>query len=46
MYLLIEVGWHIYASLQHINIGSFNGMSPVRYQAIIWTNAAILSIEP
>ena len=28
------------------NIGSDNGMSPVRLQAIIWTNAGILLIEP
>ena len=27
-------------------IGSDNGLSPVRRQAIIWTNAGILSIEP
>ena len=27
-------------------IGSDNGLSPVRCQAIIWTNAAILSIRP
>ena len=27
-------------------IGSDNGLSPGRYQAIIWTNAGILSIGP
>ena len=27
-------------------IGSDNGLSPGRHQAIIWTNAAILSIRP
>ena len=27
-------------------IGSDNGLSPVRRQAIIWTNAEILLIEP
>ena len=27
-------------------IGSDNGLSPVRHQAIIWTNAGILSIGP
>ena len=35
-----------YASVQHINIASDDGLSPVRRQAIIWTNAAILSIRP
>ena len=29
-----------------INIGSGNGWSPVRNQAITWTNAALLSIRP
>ena len=38
--------WHLQASVQHTNIGSDNGLSPVRRQAIIWTNAAILSIRP
>ena len=28
------------------NIASDNGLSPVRHQAIIWTNAVILSIRP
>ena len=32
--------------LQHTNIGSDNGLVPNRRQAIIWTNAAILSIRP
>ena len=27
-------------------IGSDNGLSPGRHQAIIWTNAGILSIGP
>ena len=36
----------IYASLSWVIIGSDNGLSPVRRQAIIWTNAGILSIEP
>ena len=35
-----------YASVKHTIIGSDNGLSPVRQQAIIWTNAAILSIRP
>ena len=29
-----------------VSIGSDNGLSPIRRQAIIWTNAGILSIEP
>ena len=33
--------WHICAS-----IGSDNGLSPIRRQAIIWTNAGLLSIGP
>ena len=31
---------------EHANIGSDNGLSPYRRQAIIWTNAGILLIEP
>ena len=34
----------IYALVNRVSIGSDNGLSPVRHQAIIWTNAAILSI--
>ena len=37
---------HIYSSLNWVIIGSDNGMSPVRRQAIIWTNAGILLIGP
>ena len=37
---------HVYVSVQHANIASDNGLSPVRHQAIIRTNAAILSIRP
>ena len=36
----------MYASVQHTNITSDNGLLPVQHQAIIWTNAAILSIRP
>ena len=36
----------IYASVPWANIVSGNGLSPVRYQAISWTNADILSIVP
>ena len=32
--------------MTQINIGSVNGLSPGRRQAIIWTNAGILLIEP
>ena len=36
---------HIYVGNLTI-IGSDNGLSPGRRQAIIWTNAGILLIEP
>ena len=36
----------IYASMNWVNIGSDNGLSPVCRQAIIWTNAGLLSIGP
>ena len=36
----------MYASLDRVIIGSDNGLSPVRRQAIIWTNAGILLIGP
>ena len=36
----------MYASLNLVIIGSDNGLSPVRRQAIIWTNTRILLIEP
>ena len=36
----------IYASVNRVSIGSDNGLSPIRRQAIIWTNAGILLIEP
>ena len=42
---LIKAQWRIYASVQHTDIASDNGLSPVRRQAIIWTNAATLSIR-
>ena len=35
-----------YMSMNYVNIGSDNGLAPVRRQAIIWTNAGLLSIEP
>ena len=45
LYCLIEAEWRIYASVNWAIIGSDNGMSPGRRQAIIWTNAGILSIR-
>ena len=43
-YLLFP--WYrIYASVNWVGIGSDNGLSPRRCQAIIWTNADILSIR-
>ena len=43
---LIEAEWRIHASLNWVIIGSDNGLSPVRRQAIIWTNTGILLIGP
>ena len=34
------------ASQNLVNIGSGNDLSPVQWQAIIWTSAALLSTEP
>ena len=34
----------MYASVNGVSIGSDNGLSPVRRQAITWTNAGLLSI--
>ena len=31
---------------RYVNIGSDKGLSPIRRQAIIWTNAGILLIGP
>ena len=36
----------IYASVKWVSIGSGNGLSPIRCQAITWTNADLLSIGP
>ena len=41
---LIEAEWRIYASVNYTNIGSDNGLSPDRRQAIIWTNTGKLLI--
>ena len=44
--ILIEAEWRIYASENLTTIGSVNGLSPGRRQAITWTNAGILLIGP
>ena len=43
---LISPLCRIYAAVNRVSIGSDNGLSPIRRQAIIWTNAGILSIGP
>ena len=45
-YWPIEAEWRIYVSVNYIIIGSDNGLSPGQCQAIIWTNAGILSNRP
>ena len=45
-YHLIEAEWCTYASTQHTNIGTDNGLSPGRHEATIWTNAGVLLIGP
>ena len=44
--LLIGAEWCIYTSVNEVIIGSDNGLSPGRHQAIIWTSAGILLIGP
>ena len=41
---LISSWCHIYASVKRVSIGSDNGLAPIRRQAIIETDAGILSI--
>ena len=36
----------IYASVNRVSIDSDNGLSPIRRQAIIWTNTGLSSIAP
>ena len=43
---LISPWCRIYASVNRVHIGSDNGLSPVRRQAVTWTNIHLLSIEP
>ena len=42
----LKLFWAVYASANWVNIGSGNGLSPDRHQAITWTNADLLSIGP
>ena len=46
LFELLEAEWRIYSSATQDIIGSDNGMSPGRCQAIIWSNAGIMSIGP
>ena len=43
---LIEAGWGVYTSVNYTIIGSDNGLSPIRWQPIIWTNDGLLSTTP
>ena len=43
--LRIGSKWRTYVSVNLANVGSDNGLSPVRPQAIIWTNAGTLSFR-
>ena len=43
---LIEAEWCIHRSVNYAIIGSDNGLSPVRRQAIIWSNVDLSLIEP
>ena len=40
---LFETEWRIFASVEKTIIGSDNGVSPIRCQAIIWTNDDIVN---
>ena len=42
----VETEWRIFASINLTLIGSDNGLSPGRRQAIIWANATVLLIGP
>ena len=41
----IEAEWRLFTSINYAIIGSDNDMSPVSYQAIVWTDNGILLIE-
>ena len=42
---LTEAEWRMYASVNGISIGLGKDFSPVRHQAIAWTNTDLFSIE-
>ena len=44
--LWVNSSYRIYACVNWVSIGPGNGLSPVRLQAITWTNADLLSIVP
>ena len=44
--LIIEAKWGISASVNQVTTGSGNGLSPVRCQAIIWSNGELFWISP
>ena len=47
LHALTHFPWcRIYASVNRVSIGSDNGLSPARRQAITWNNAGLLSIAP
>ena len=46
VFKLISPECRIYASVNQVSLGSGNGLSPGRRQAITWTNAHVLSIRP
>ena len=46
MIYIISPQCHIYASVNQVNIGSDNGLTPGWCQAIFWTSAELLSIGP
>ena len=41
----IEAEWRLFPSINYAIVGSDNDMSPVSYQAIIWTDDGILLIK-
>ena len=41
-----QTEWRFHVAVKHTNIASDNGLSPVRRQAITWTNAVISLIIP
>ena len=46
MYISVSPPNAAYMRQNQVSIGLDNGLSPIRRQAIIWTNAGILLIEP